>query len=308
MADAAPRYPIRTVAARTGLSAHVLRVWERRYGAVSPSRSTGPRLYSEAEIERLRLLKTLVDSGIQIGQLAPLPSNELRELVARHARSTPSESLTDDALTREMHAVMNAVTQLDGQLLEQLLRRAAIVFPLRVFAERLVVPVLHRAGALWASSDICPAHEHLLSATVSRVLDWLVDSLPTAPPGREAIAVTPSGQRHEFGARIAALVAMEEGWRVTYLGADLPAQDIAVAARARNAQVVLLSAPIEDDAANSLVRELQALRGALGETVQLLIGGAGAQVIDVERSGVTFVASYDDLRLALRSGGNDTAG
>ena len=73
--------PIGVVSHRTGLSPHVIRVWERRYGVIKPHRSTGNRrLYSQAEIERLRLLKLVTDAGYPIGQIAHVPDDELRRM------------------------------------------------------------------------------------------------------------------------------------------------------------------------------------------------------------------------------------
>src|SRR5512141_2772591 len=76
-----PRYPVRLVALRTGLTPHVLRAWERRYGVVSPARTEGgQRLYSDLDIERLRLLRRLTDRGHAIGRIASLPIPELARL------------------------------------------------------------------------------------------------------------------------------------------------------------------------------------------------------------------------------------
>src|SRR5512141_668232 len=76
-----PRYPVRLVALRTGLTPHVLRAWERRYGVVSPGRTEGgQRLYSELDIERLRLLRRLTDGGHAIRRIASLPLAELARL------------------------------------------------------------------------------------------------------------------------------------------------------------------------------------------------------------------------------------
>jgi DNA-binding transcriptional MerR regulator len=92
--DAQPRYPVRLVARRTGLTPHVLRAWERRYGVVVPARSEGgQRLYSDADIRRLELLRRLTDAGHSIARLARLPAEELALLV----EATPMEPRSADA-------------------------------------------------------------------------------------------------------------------------------------------------------------------------------------------------------------------
>src|SRR6187401_880800 len=98
-------YRIGTVARLAGLSTHALRVWERRYGVPSPARSDGgARLYSESELERLRLLKRAVDRGHPIGRLVPLGLEELERLAGGAVLRKPTESGT--ALVEEFVAAV----------------------------------------------------------------------------------------------------------------------------------------------------------------------------------------------------------
>src|SRR5262245_25366803 len=84
-------YPIRAVARRTGLTSHVIRVWEKRYGAVSPMRTpTNRRLYSDTDVERLRLLHQATLAGHSIGQIAQLPNERLQALVAADDLGAPT--------------------------------------------------------------------------------------------------------------------------------------------------------------------------------------------------------------------------
>jgi MerR family transcriptional regulator, light-induced transcriptional regulator len=181
------------------------------------------------------------------------------------------------------------------------LMRAVVALRSREFIDEVVIPLQRRVGTLWSEGHICPAHEHLLSAQLGRVLGWLADTLPVPPGAPEAVAVTPAGHRHEFGAMLAAVVAGEEGWRVTYLGSDLPAADAARAATLRRARVVLVSVVMEHEPAELLV-ELRALRDALDGTVHILVGGRGAAPFakEVERAGARILTDLDALRRALR--------
>src|SRR3954468_20227311 len=88
--SATPRYPVRLVASRTGLSPHVLRAWERRYGVVNPTRSEGgQRLYSDLDIERLLRLRRLAERGHSIGRIGTLGVSELVELEKAAAGLSP---------------------------------------------------------------------------------------------------------------------------------------------------------------------------------------------------------------------------
>ncbi|HEY0037997.1 MAG TPA: cobalamin-dependent protein, partial [Longimicrobium sp.] len=168
------------------------------------------------------------------------------------------------------------------------------------FTDGVVAPLLHRVGDLWARGRITPAHEHVLSAQVGRVLGWLAESLPVPRGAPDAVAVAPRGHRHEFGALLAAVAAAQEGWRVTYLGADLPAADIATAVQVRGARVVLLSAVLEDDA-DALHMEVREILAAVGGSVTLFVGGPGAQAAagPLREAGALPLPDLDELRAAL---------
>src|SRR5690349_2596201 len=125
---ALPRHPIGVVADRTKLSQDVLRVWERRYGVVEPGRSpSGQRLYSDADIERLRLLSLATQAGRSISLIAPLPTPELERLVREDtdARAAmPDRERTAEPVADVVEPAIARAVALDGPGLDGLLRRA----------------------------------------------------------------------------------------------------------------------------------------------------------------------------------------
>jgi methylmalonyl-CoA mutase cobalamin-binding subunit len=297
-----PRYPIRVAARMTRLSPHVLRAWERRYDVVQPGRdAAGGRLYSEADIWRLRQLRLATEAGHGISQAASLPRDELAALVGDEGIvPSPARGRPRAGAGAFVSSALDAVEAMDAPRLYATLMGAAVALPSHEFTDGVVVPLLHRVGDRWAQGRITPAHEHVLSAQVGRVLAWLAESLPVPPGAPDAVAVAPRGHRHEFGALLAAVAAAQEGWRVTYLGADLPAADIATAAAIRGARVVLLSAVLEDDA-DALHTEVREIRAAVAESVTLFVGGPGAQAaaVPLRRAGAVPLRDLDELRAAL---------
>jgi MerR family transcriptional regulator, light-induced transcriptional regulator len=297
-------YSIRTVSHRTGLTPDVLRAWERRYGAVTPARDArGVRLYSGADLARLRLLRRLTAEGHPIGRIAALPAAELRALAGPEGAGAAAEGRPSAAWASagaHAEAVMDAVVWLDAPRVRAELMRAVVALPSREFTGGVVLPLLRAVGDLWRRGRILPVHEHLLSAQLVAVLVWLLDATPAPAGAPEAIAVAPAGQRHELGALLAAIAAAEEGWRVTYLGADLPAEDIAAAARMRGARAVLLSALVAAEAP-ALLAAVNALGAAPGAP-RVFVGGAGARPLAgaLEEAGATWLAGLDELREALR--------
>jgi methanogenic corrinoid protein MtbC1 len=296
-----PRYPIRVAARMTRLSPHVLRAWERRYDVVQPGRdAAGGRLYSEADIARLRQLRLATEAGHGISQAAALSVGELAALVGDDDVPRAAQGRPRAGAGVFVSSALDAVEAMDAPRLYATLMGAAVALPSHEFTDEVVVPLLHRVGDRWAQGRITPAHEHVLSAQVGRVLGWLAESLPVPRGAPDAVAVAPRGHRHEFGALLAAVAAAQEGWRVTYLGADLPAADIATAVQVRGARVVLLSAVLEDDA-DALHTEVREIRAAVAEGVTLFVGGPGAQAaaVPLRRAGAVPLRDLDELRTAL---------
>lgn len=129
----------------------------------------------------------------------------------------------------------------DADRLESEVRRASLRHGLRTFVEGLVVPVLVEVGTRWHSGEMSIAQEHLASGVFSRALQHMLEGSAADPDAPAIVVATPSGHRHEIGAVIAAALAGSEGWRVLFLGADLPAEEIARTAREVAARAVALS-------------------------------------------------------------------
>ncbi len=299
-----PRHPVRLVSERTGLTPHVLRVWERRYGVVEPARSAGgQRLYSDADIERLRLLNLATKAGRNIGQVAHLPNDQLQDLIRADGQaprpSLPAVAPEGALLLAE---ALELVDRMDGTGIEVTLRQAISSLGVHRGLDLVVGPLLAEIGERWQAADLRPAHEHLAAAAVERVLAGLMTDFAAGAPDRPHLLVaTPSRQRHGLGAMMAGVTAAVLGWRLTHLGADLPISDIIHAARASGAQAVALSLihPSDDIV---LARELLDLERALPPTCHLFLGGAAAatyaSVLNPRR--VEVMPDLASLRLRLQ--------
>jgi MerR family transcriptional regulator, light-induced transcriptional regulator len=278
------RHPIRVVAQRTALSAEVLRAWERRYGVVEPLRTeTGQRLYSDADIERLRLLRKATLSGRAIGLVAEMETAALASLVREDeaASSSPPDvhagarSAPAERYAGFLEEARTAVRELDGTRLETVMMRALVALDSETFLDDVAVPLLRYLGSGWAEGTLSVAHEHLASGVMRRVLGVLVGASQGAERAPALVAATPARQVHEFGALLAGAAAGAGGWRVYYLGADLPARDIATAARTSGARAVALSLVFPDDDPE-IAEELRRVRGGIGWETDLIVGGAAA--------------------------------
>lgn len=295
-----PRHPVRVVAQRTGLSSHVLRAWERRYHVVAPTRSVGgQRLYSDADITRLSLLRMLTAEGGAISQLARLPTGELSRL-ALESPPAARESPVGGSTEQSRSSAMTAIVSLDGNTLRRELGRSALALGVPQFLEQVVSPLLREVGSRWKEGRLSIAHEHLATAVVREVLSWVRESSESDGAAPMLVVGTPSNQLHENGALLAAAAAAAEGWRVTQLGANLPGQEIGAAAARTGARAVALSL-IYPDNDPELGHQLQALRGALPPGVALLVGGAAAEAYrtEVEAAQGQVLADLTELRRSL---------
>ena len=273
-----PRHTMKSVVRQTGLSPHLIRMWERRYQAVLPDRTpSGRRLYTDDDIAKLHLLKLATCKGEAIGQVAQLSAEELnRMLGAPDMPMTESPSTARVPTARAyVEQCLQATRELDALALESILLKASSVMGQQTFLDELVMPFLEKTGELWERGDLKVAQEHLASAVVRSLLGSMAMSRSADSSGPLLLTTTPSGQRHEFGALVAGLVANSTGWRSVHLGPDLPSEEIAAAARDKGARAVVLSLvyPADDP---RLGMELRKLRRLLPNDVALLVGGRAA--------------------------------
>lgn len=323
MSEERARHSIGVAETRTGLSAHTLRAWEKRYGAVEPDRTEGGhRLYSDEQIRRLGVLGRLTERGHRISHVADLPTDELVSLLETTVEESRGSSGTrtgreggprveawgsdgDDRAVSEAASelereLFDAIRDYDADRLENAFRRGALELSARVLIEDVVAPLLRRVGEAWREGEVSPGQEHLLSGVVMRTLGWILDSYRTPPGAPKIVVATPVGQRHNLGALLAAATAASIGWETVYLGGDLPAGEIAEAANGTEARAVALSIVYPEDDPE-LASELRTLAERLPSGTPLLVGGAsaGAYGAVLEEVGARRLAGYAELRGAL---------
>lgn len=276
-----PQHPMAVVARRTGLSADVIRAWERRHHAVEPARTPGnQRLYSERDVARLTLIRRALEAGWQIGHVASLRDERIRALLRRATAHPPAAASRPDPARRrpgELLALcLEDIARLDATRLRSHLDEAAVELGRIETLDRLLVPLVHRVGDECSSGKLRIASEHLASAVVGRFLDSLQAASPAGEGAPGLVVTTPAFQQHELGALLVAATGRMEGWRTDYLGPNLPAEEIAAAARMRRAKAVALSIayPADDPA---LRAELRRLGRQLRRSAELVVGGAAAR-------------------------------
>jgi methanogenic corrinoid protein MtbC1 len=274
MAEA--HHAIRAVVRRTGLTAHVIRIWEKRYQAVKPERTgTNRRLYSEEQIERLSLLRAITHAGHHIGPVAKLPTEKLRKLAAE-CKTTDARVFRASTDAKGKSSILDeciaAVETLDSRALEDALKRGATELGAQGLLQRVIAPLAESIGELWRDGSITAAHEHFASAVIRIFLGHAAKPFAGSESAPVLVVGTPAGQIHELGALLVSAAAANLGWHVTYLGASLPAAEIAGAARQNRARAVALSLVYPEDDPK-LESEMIRLHESLSAEIALLVGG-----------------------------------
>jgi DNA-binding transcriptional MerR regulator len=284
-------FPIAIAASRAGLSQHVIRAWEKRYGAITPSRSgTKRRLYSDEEIERLRLLRRATQAGHSIGNIASLPTENLR-ILAAETSDTPRPKGTPDTADTMLAAAFDAVKALDSASLQRLLQTGLVTLGRGLLTQRVIVPLIQRIGDEWEAGTIRVVHEHCATTVIRTLLGTFVNSHSATANAPVLIATTPPGQLHELGALIAGATASDRGWNVVYLGPSLPPEEIAGAFTATKADALALSIIYPSDDIG-LPGQLRSIR-ALLPNAPIITGGRSANAYSAVLSEINAVTCHD---------------
>lgn len=300
------RHSIKLVAKRTGLSTHLIRAWEKRYGTIRPRRTDGNRrYYNQEDIERLTLLQRATASGHAIGDIAALTTPQLMELVAgdsvggRRNSSVPLESGKE---IDWVEASYQSVLAMDMVALEGFLDGASMAMGQVRMLREVVVPLVERIGAAWLRGDLKVSQEHIASAAIRTYLGHMARPIALHPAAPGLLSTTPSGQLHELGAVLVAAVATLHGWRVIYGGPSLPAEEIASAAVANRVKVVALSIIHPSDDAG-LSEELVRLRRLLPAGIRLIAGGRASEAYGeaLDRVGAVWMPGLESLEMHLES-------
>src|SRR4051812_11833333 len=257
---------------RAGVSPALLRAWERRYGLVRPARSEGGlRLYSPADVERVRLMRQHLAEGLAAAEAASLAS---RAVVG----SEPDPAAVHPAVMRDDLA--DALDHFDEPRAQAIVDRVLAVATVDTLLTDVVLPYLHELGERWTRGDASVAQEHFASSVLrGRLLGiargWGVGIGPPA-----VLACLP-GEHHDLGLIAFGLALRARGWRIVYLGPDTPIETVDEVSRALQPSLVVLSAVSAERVRPSVerLRELAAHQ-------RVALGGAAATSGVLESEGV----------------------
>lgn len=262
---------------RLGVSAHVLRAWERRYGLLQPERSSGGyRLYSEADEHRVRVMQAHLARGLSAAEAARAT---LRQTAAGPRAPEPRPAAGPRALSGVDRALAEAFERFDEPSAQAMLDLLLADFTPETVLRDVLLPYLHELGECWERGEVTVAQEHFASNVLRARIAALGRGWGQGRGPRALLACAP-GELHDLPLLTFGVVLYRNGWRVSYLGADTPMPDLLRTATASPPQLIVLSA-VDPGRFAGLEDDLLRLAGV----APLALGGHGADAATARAAG-----------------------
>ncbi|CAN5864588.1 HTH-type transcriptional repressor CarH [soil metagenome] len=292
------QFAIAAVSEETGIAKEVLRKWEQRYGFPAPVRDvSGVRRYCKGQIERLKLLKQLMDDGLRPGQLVSLAESELASLIA--AKHLNIAVVKKSQIASDIIQWLKAY---DPDLLRAELRREMLRRGLREFV-LTAMPAMNRAvGDAWASGDISVKDEHLYTESVQELIRIALAPLRSTGPVRgtpRILLTTLTGEAHTLGILMLEVLMTLEGATCISLGAQTPLPEIAAAVEHYQINIIALSFSVSF-AKKKILLLLRELRSSCPPPTQLWAGGSGVADLDKSPRGLRLLPALPEAIQALQ--------
>jgi len=216
------KYSMTQIETLTGINAHTLRIWERRYNFLLPDRTaTNIRYYSDEQLRRLLNIAVLIRNGYRVSKIDQMQDQEMQNLV--QGILLGPEILNDDDINR----LVISMLELDEEAFNQIYQRNITRKGLLACMTELIYPFLKQVGVLWMNSKAIPAQEHFISNLVRQKIISAIDSLPNPSADAPTILLfLLEGEFHEIGLLMANFIAKDLGWKVYYLGANVPVENV----------------------------------------------------------------------------------
>ena len=221
------RYSIKDLEKLSGIKAHTLRIWEKRYGILSPERTdTNIRYYSDTDLRKLLNISLLNKHGYKISLLSKMNDRDLNKTVL-------SVSQQDGASENQIDSLLSAMIELDEQKFDKIINNAIIHHGFEETLIKVIHPMFQKIGILWQTGSINPAQEHFVSNLIRQkilvALDGMIAGQNNNP--KSFFLFLPEGEWHELGLLVNAYFIKKAGHKIIYFGQSLPLDSLLEASR-----------------------------------------------------------------------------
>jgi DNA-binding transcriptional MerR regulator len=220
-------YSIRDLERISNMKAHTIRIWEQRYGLLTPERTdTNIRYYNDDHIKKLLNVCTLLNQGMKISKISKLDKAQIANEIDRIIERSFQSDVHIEAIINQM---LIAITTFNVQLFDELFTGAVKRLGLKKTYEKILYPLLVRTGLMWVKDDLLPSQEHFLSNLIRQKLFAAIDSLPLPTiSDQKWVLFLNEEEDHEIGLLFASYLIRQHGKEVIYLGSRVPYQDLAM--------------------------------------------------------------------------------
>jgi methanogenic corrinoid protein MtbC1 len=290
-------YTIRELENLSGIKAHTIRIWEKRYGLIAPQRtSTNIRTYCDTELKKLLNISILNRSGLKISKIAQLSQDEIVTRIGQYTMDLSSAENQIESLTL-------AMIDMDEYRFEQVLARVIIQFGFEEAVMRVLYPFFVRIGIMWQTGSITPVQEHFISNLVKQKFFVAIDSLVAhqTPDSKKFVFFLPEGEFHEIGLLFLCYLAKKRGFQTIYLGQSLPLDDLLKVIESVKVDY-LVTASATSINGNSFITQIEGLSKSFSNR-PIFVSGAGisntteewpSNVIAIT-SPIQFLAKLEDI-------------
>jgi MerR family transcriptional regulator, light-induced transcriptional regulator len=229
------KYSIKELEKLSGIKAHTIRIWEKRYSVIDPQRTaTNIRFYSDDDLKKIINISLLNNSGIKISTIASLSNDDLSRKV-RELSETDNTSVHIDQLVTSM-------IDLDEEKFEDELHTIEKKFGFENTIAEIIYPFLNKIGVLWQTGNITPAHEHFISNLIRQKIIVSTAALPIASKSSVRVVLfLPENELHEIALLFYHYLARKYGYKTFYLGQSVPHEDLKVVYAIHKPHIVITS-------------------------------------------------------------------
>lgn len=249
-----PKYNIKAVSQKTEIQAVTIRAWERRYQLLAPSRAeNGYRMYSDRDVAILTWVKKKVEEGLSISSVVAefnqaIGENNWPEAVMDSKGPLPFGRQVNKEPGILVQQMVTALVRTDERMAGEIFSEAMGSFRMAQFFEEVLAPTLVEIGTRWERGEISVAIEHFASSLIQGKLQGIYHSLPLHSSAPKVLVGCAPDELHQIGPLMFATLLRNAGYRVEFLGSDVPFDDLLVYVSEEKPRMVVISATMVDSA------------------------------------------------------------
>jgi DNA-binding transcriptional MerR regulator len=218
-------FSIKDLETLSGVKAHTIRIWEKRYNLLNPTRTeTNIRMYDNDQLRKLIVITNLIENGFKISNLAKKPDEELHKLLDEIAAQEKNVRKSSDYY---FEGLIDSMLQINEEKFEKIFSTCVLRYGLIDTFSEILYPFLERVGLMWCTDKILPAQEHFITQLIKRKLHVAIDGFSSASQAdQQWLLYLPQGEYHNIGLLVAHFLLRSRGHNCVYLGSSVPYENI----------------------------------------------------------------------------------